>query len=33
MKKYNQTEKGSNVIFLNIKQTMKVLSKNRIMGK
>ena len=33
MKKYNQTERESNVIFLNIKQTMKVLSKNRIMGK
>ena len=33
MKKYNQTERESNVIFLKIKQTMKVLSKNRIMGK
>ena len=33
MKKYNQTERESNIIFLNIKQTMKVLSKNRIMGK
>ena len=33
MKKYNQTEKGSNIVFLKIKRTMKVLSKNRIMGK
>lgn len=33
MKKYNQTEKESNIVFLKIKQTMKVLSKNKIMGK
>lgn len=33
MKKYNQTEKESNIVFLKIKQTMKVLSKNRIIGK